>query len=1007
MRFPLAVALSLAVASLTLAEDPIAKTDAKSPAEEQKSFTLPPGFEAQLVASEPDIEKPIQIAFDARGRLWVTTTRHYPFPAPAGKGTDKLFVLSDFGPDGKAKTVTQFAGDLNIPIGILPLPDCKSCIVSEVGRIRKLTDTNGDGKADKSEDLITGLGTRDTHGMTNSFTLLPDGWVYATHGFANDSQARGTDGKVIHMQSGNTFRFRPDGSNIQNWTYGQVNPFGMAVDPWFNLYTADCHSKPITQLIRGATYQSFNKPDDGLGFAPHVTVHGHNSTALCGLAWYDADHFPKEFRGCMFLGNVVTNRINADKIEWKGSTPVGKELPDFLTSKDPWFRPTDIKLGPDGALYVADFYNKIIGHYEVDLRHPQRDKDRGRVWRIIYRGPDGKGDAPKPAFSDLTKMESKEIDKLLGSPNLTVRLLATQELIRRRDAKQVHEDRPREDAESADLRAEAHRRWAEMGPTDGKAPERDGWGWGSEPLLAVHTVRLETCLDEFARINRKEVLQKEEKHGDWADLHSQITRALVEKMATLPAPRYLSDLTEILRITPHDDTHLRHAARVALRNCLRTEGAWKAVDSLPDTAVPVIASVAPAVGSKDAATFLLKQILAGKTDLAYPESVGRFGDDAQASLAIDYLGRKETPAKFAAPALARLVRGLQSRGKKIPDADRKTAEAVCSAGLESADSGAIAAACDVAGTLKLAAMFPPLQSIAEKKDRPEGERAVSVTALAAVDAKQALPVLAKLAADPAAPFLVREKSIQALAGTNQPDARTALVTVLPTAPARVATVIAVSLAGSPDGATALLDAVKAGKASPRLLQDRAVSTKLLSLEGGRFRPRVDELTRGLPSADQRLVELIKSRGERFRAAKPDLELGKKAFATHCAACHQVAGVGAKIGPQLDGIGNRGADRLLEDVLDPNRNVDAAFRATTLQLADGRTLTGLLLREEGKTLVLADPAGKEVRIPADDVDKRSLSALSPMPANFDTTVPEAEFFHLLAFLLEQRVKDSPK
>ncbi len=101
----------------------------------------------------------------------------------------------------------------------------------------------------------------------------------------------------------------------------------MAVDPWFNLYTADCHSKPITQLIPGAYYQSFGKPHDGLGFAPHVTQHPHSSTGLCGLAWYDADQFPKDYLGTMFVGNVVTNRINFDKIEWKRATPVAKERP--------------------------------------------------------------------------------------------------------------------------------------------------------------------------------------------------------------------------------------------------------------------------------------------------------------------------------------------------------------------------------------------------------------------------------------------------------------------------------------------------------------------------------------------------------------------------------------------------------------------------------------------------------------------------------------------------------
>ena len=438
-----ALLLVALTATLAPAQSYIAPTDAKSPADELATFKLPPGFRAELVAAEPDIGKPIQMAFDHRGRLWVTTSRHYPFPA-TGPASDRLFVLSDFAPDGKARKVETFAADLNIPIGVLPLPDGKSCLVSEVGRILRLTDTDGDGRADKREVVLSGFGTKDTHGMTNSFVLKPDGWVYACHGYLNDSKVTAKDGSSVTLNSGNTYRFRPDGSRIEPWTSGQVNPFGMTLDPGGNLYTADCHSKPITQLIRGAVYQSFSKPHDGLGFAPHVTRHDHGSTALCGLAWYEADQFPAAFQGCLFLGNVVTNRVNADRVVWKGSTPVAEELPDLLVSSDPWFRPTDIKLGPDGALYVADFYNRIIGHYEVDLKHPQRDKDRGRVWRIVHSG--------KPLLPVVDVATDPEA--ALKAPNLVVRQAAAVRLSR--------------SPERSDVRAEVNRLTAK--PEAGAVP---------------------------------------------------------------------------------------------------------------------------------------------------------------------------------------------------------------------------------------------------------------------------------------------------------------------------------------------------------------------------------------------------------------------------------------------------------------------------------------------------------------------------------------------------------
>jgi putative heme-binding domain-containing protein len=215
--------------------------------------------------------------------------------------------------------------------------------------------------------------------------------------------------------------------------------------------------------------------------------------------------------------------------------------------------------------------------------------------------------------------------------------------------------------------------------------------------------------------------------------------------------------------------------------------------------------------------------------------------------------------------------------------------------------------------------------------------------------------------------------------------------------------IATSLAGSRDGAERLFAAVANGEASPRLLQEQVVLERLRATRVRDLEQRVKELTSGLPSPEARLQELIIARARGFPKAKPEVKAGKKAFATHCAACHQIGGEGGKVGPNLDGIGNRGLDRLLEDILDPNRNVDAAFRATTLDLADGRSLTGLLLREEGAVYILADAEGKEQRIPKDDVEKKTVTAMSPMPVNVAEKIPEDEFYHLLAYLLELRAK----
>src|SRR6266480_333229 len=455
------------------AADPFAEnvrpTEALSPEQEQKSFHLPPGFEIQLVAAEPDIAKPMNLAFDATGRLWVTTSREYPFPAPPDKpARDRIMIFEDFGPDGRARKVTTFADGLNIPIGVYPFRSASTlqpfnastngplkgsrvegskretwkCIAWSIPNLWLFEDTDGDGKADKKEKLYGPFGwERDTHGMSSSFTRGFDGWLYATHGYNNNTDVRGKDGHEVKMNSGNTYRFRLDGSRIEQNTWGQVNPFGLCFDALGNLYSADCHSEPVYQLLHGGFYPSFGKPHDGLGFAPSMIFHGHGSTAISGIVYYEDDLWPAEYRHNIFTGNVMTSRVNRDAVTFTGSTPLANERPDFVVTDDPWFRPVNLQLGPDGALYIADFYNRIIGHYEVPLTHPGRDRTSGRIWRIVYVGQPSrlslenstvkkKSETGKmPVLQPATLPDDLEdLIAELSSPNLTRRMLAMNEI---------------------------------------------------------------------------------------------------------------------------------------------------------------------------------------------------------------------------------------------------------------------------------------------------------------------------------------------------------------------------------------------------------------------------------------------------------------------------------------------------------------------------------------------------------------------------------------------------
>ena len=394
-------------------------TEPLTPAQQQQTFVLPPGFEIQLVAAEPDIAKPMNMAFDNRGRLWVSSSEEYPYAAKGGaKPKDTIKILEDTDGDGRADIVKTFADGMNIPMGILPYGE--GCICFSIPNIYYLRDTDGDDRADKREILFGPFDTsRDTHGMCSSFNLGHDGWVYACHGFNNQSKVKGKDGHEVSMQSGHVFRFRPDGSRIEIVSRGQVNPFGMTIDSRGDIFTADCHTKPINLVLPGGHHDSFGKPHDGLGYIPNVMEHLHDSTGIGGIALGEFTNFPDVYQQSTFGGNVVTGRVNRNHLLYKGSSMNAREESDFVIPGDPWFRPVNLQVGPDGALYIADFYNRIIGHYEVDLDHPGRDRKRGRIWKVVFTGDPGRRDKVQPSlpYERLTKDNLLQMTAKIVSPN--------------------------------------------------------------------------------------------------------------------------------------------------------------------------------------------------------------------------------------------------------------------------------------------------------------------------------------------------------------------------------------------------------------------------------------------------------------------------------------------------------------------------------------------------------------------------------------------------------------
>ncbi|MGI8965270.1 MAG: c-type cytochrome [Limisphaerales bacterium] len=312
-------------------------------------------------------------------------------------------------------------------------------------------------------------------------------------------------------------------------------------------------------------------------------------------------------------------------------------------------------------------------------------------------------------------------------------------------------------------------------------------------------------------------------------------------------------------------------------------------------------------------------------------------------------------------------------------------------------------AAEMAETLHLAKLESPLTSLLMSDDADVETRSACAKALLSINPSAHISDFGKIVFNAEEPIKLREKSAEALAQINFPEAKNILIAAFQNAPQNLQRQIVLALAGHAEGAETLLQAVTDGKISARFLQETSIKDRLLAAKLPNSPERLDKLTRGLTPLDVRRQKIIEKRRAAFNSAETSGEPGAKIFAQSCAVCHQLDGQGALVGPQLDGVGARGADRLIEDILDPNRNVDRAFRTSLIVLKDGEVQSGLFRREEGETVVLAQSTGKEISIPKKEIQEQRESETSLMPENFSDIITAEDFNNLIAFLLSKGSK----
>jgi putative heme-binding domain-containing protein len=378
------VALSATAAEVTPTAPNLNSTPVvdASPEKELASFTIAEGFEVNLFASEKDgIAKPIAHRFDASGRLWVIGSTTYPQVKPGEEPNDYVKIVEDTDGDGKADKVTTFADGLYIPTGLEVDADGRGAWIGEGTKLWHMRDEDGDGKADKKEVVLRGFGTGDNHQNINSFRWSPGGELYMSQGLHAFSHVETPHG-VVHLEEAGYFRFNPRTMKLTPFWGGAgdpQNPWGFVWDDWGNLFVQAGNNGSIQDALVSAF-------EGGCGPRPPQIWEGARGRKASNPEFVGTAHFPPDWQGRLIVPGYINNAVWTLRFSPNGSTFKAVDDVPLIKSSSGSFRPMDAKFAPDGSLYIADWYNPVIGHYQASFRHPDRDKVHGRIWRVTAKG---------------------------------------------------------------------------------------------------------------------------------------------------------------------------------------------------------------------------------------------------------------------------------------------------------------------------------------------------------------------------------------------------------------------------------------------------------------------------------------------------------------------------------------------------------------------------------------------------------------------------------------------
>ena len=940
------------------------------------TFTLADGLEISLWAENPLLAKPTEMNWDAQGRLWVASSALYPMIAPGQAADDKILILEDPGHTGKGTKSTVFVDGLLLPTGVAPVlvEDRKAdtgnrkgedgdadaskqnlsgirspvsgiarwaCYVGQSTELLYFEDTQGTGKADKKRIVLSGFGTEDTHHIVHTLRWGPDGRLYFNQSVYIHTHME-TPWGVVRLNSGGVFAYDPRTERVEVVTKGLWNTWGHAWDQWGQSFLSDgAGFSGISWAFPGAV---FNPSEGSRRQMPSISPGSYPKFA--GLELIYSPHFPAEWQGtavtCDFRAHKIVHfKINDLGLEQSAKSGyVTDQLPVLAQTSDATFRPIDVKLGPDGAIYIADWSNPIINHGEVDFRDPRRDHEHGRIWRLSMKG----GAAVK--WESLVGKNKEELISARRSKSQWALEQATHLLIYR----------PHTEAE--------------------RQASRD-------------SLLVQMLTDPAAQFEVPALLI--------LNTRPRIRIGAMRALARLPKIESASLILDAAINAPKDDPFYEFAAWLSINDVAEvwTEavlaGKWKIEGREKQLEFALDALDAARSGPVIAALLKERPIT---RDGAGPwiELIGKGGGKAE----LEQLFERVAKGDFEPPAFVRAINALAdaARLRNLRPEGNLASIRMC---LVDPHAEIASAAARLAGQWHLSEVVPYIVNLAQHPD--EGPRAAAIEGLRNVGGAKAVDGLLSLTRSRRPE--VRPAALAALAQLKPAAAISEIPTVLgaiQSEPELLATWRGIFQ--SKEAADTLAKNFPADLPKP-VITAALHAARELGRKGERLVAKLaplagESLANFVPADFADLAARAKKDGDPVAG-----EALYRRMASACTTCHAIGGAGGKLGPDLTSIGaSAPADYIIESVLNPAAKVKEGYHAFSFAMKDGTEAIGIPTRETPQEQFIRTIAGEQGLPKANIVSKKiAEGGASLMPAGLTAAWSDRERLNLYAFLME--------